>query len=36
MEDGRIFLKNLRDTFFDNDLSNEPNFDLIYLPGQYL
>ncbi len=29
MEDRRIFLKNLRDTFFNKDLSNEPNFDLI-------
>jgi hypothetical protein len=33
MEDGRIFLKNLRDTSSNKDLSNEPNFGLIHLAG---
>jgi hypothetical protein len=32
----RIFLKNLRDTTFNKDLSNEPNFGRIHLAGQYL
>jgi hypothetical protein len=36
MGDGRIFLKILRDTSFNKDLSNEPNFGLIHLAGQYL
>ncbi len=36
MEDGRIFLKNLRDTSFNKDLSNEPAFGRIHLAGQYL
>ncbi len=36
MEDGRIFLKNLRDTSFNKDLSNKPNFVLIHLAGQHL
>ncbi len=36
MGDGRIFLKNLRDTPFNKDLSNEPNWGLIHLAGQYL
>jgi hypothetical protein len=34
--DGRIFLKNLRQTSSNKDLSNEPNFGLIHLVGQYL
>jgi hypothetical protein len=33
---GRIFLKSLRDTSFNKDLSNEPNFGRIHLAGQYL
>ncbi len=32
-EDGRIFLKNLRDTSINKDLSNEPNFGLTHLAG---
>jgi hypothetical protein len=36
MGDGRIFLKTSRDTSFNKDLSNEPNFDRIHLAGQYL
>jgi hypothetical protein len=38
MEDGSrwIFLKNLRETSFNKDLSNEPNFSRIHLAGQYL
>ncbi len=36
MGDGRIFLKSRRDTSFNKDLSNEPNFDLINLAGHYL
>jgi hypothetical protein len=36
MEDGRIFLKSLRDTSFNKDLSNEPTFGLIHLAGQNL
>jgi hypothetical protein len=35
MDNGLIFLKNLRHTFFKKDLSNEPNFGLIHLAGQY-
>ncbi len=31
MGGGRIFLKNLRDTTFNKDLLNEPNFDLFIL-----
>ncbi len=34
MGDGRIFLKSCRDASFHKDLSNEPNFDRIYLAGQ--
>ncbi len=30
------FSKNLRDTTFNKDLSNEPNFGRILLAGQYL
>jgi hypothetical protein len=30
------FLKNLCDTSFNKDLSNEPNFGRIHLAGQYL
>ncbi len=33
MGDGRIFLKTRRDTSFNKDLSNEPNFDRIHLAG---
>jgi hypothetical protein len=36
MGGGRIFLKNLRDTTFNKDLSNEPYFGWIHLAGQYL
>ncbi len=36
MGDGQIFLKNLRDTSFNKDLSNEPTFGRIPLAGQYL
>jgi hypothetical protein len=36
MGGGRIFLKSLRDTSFNKDLSNEPNFGWIHLAGQYL
>jgi hypothetical protein len=36
MGDVRIFLKTCRDTSFNKDLSNEPNFDRIHLAGQYL
>jgi hypothetical protein len=36
MGDGRIFLNNLRETSINKDLSNEPNFGLIHLAGQYL
>ncbi len=36
MGGGRIFLKSLRDTCFNKDLSNEPNFGRIHLAGQYL
>jgi hypothetical protein len=36
MEDGGIFLKSLRDTSLNKDLSNEPTFGLIHLTGQYL
>jgi hypothetical protein len=35
MGGGRIFLKSLRDTSFNKDLSNEPNFGLDHLAGQY-
>ncbi len=34
--DGRIFLKSLRDTSFNKDLLNEPNFGWIRLAEQYL
>ncbi len=34
--DGGIFLKTCRDTFFNKDLWNEPNFDRSHLAGQYL
>jgi hypothetical protein len=36
MGDGRIFLKNLRASLFNDDLSNEPNVGRIHLAGQYL
>ncbi len=36
MEDGRIFLKSLRDASFNKDLSNEPTFGRIHLAGLYL
>ncbi len=36
MGDGGIFIKTRRDAPFNKDLSNEPNFDRIHLPGQYL
>ncbi len=36
IRDGRILLKHPRDTSFNKDLSNEPNFGRIYLAGQYL
>ncbi len=36
MGDRWIFLKTRGDTSFNKDLSNEPNFDRIHLPGQYL
>jgi hypothetical protein len=36
MEDGQIFSKNLRDSLFNDDLSNEPNFGRIHLAGQCL
>jgi hypothetical protein len=36
MGDGLIFLKTRRDTSFNKDLLNEPNFDQIHLAGQYL
>ncbi len=35
MGDGRIFLKNLRNTSFNKDLSNEPTFGRIHLAGHY-
>jgi hypothetical protein len=34
--DGRIFLKNLRASLFNDDLSNEITFSQIHLAGQYL
>jgi hypothetical protein len=36
MGDGQIFLKSRHDISFHKDLLNEPNFDRIYLAGQYL
>ncbi len=36
MGGGRIFPKNLRASLFNYDLSDEPNFGLIHLNGQYL
>ncbi len=36
MGDGRIFLKDRRASFFNKDLSNNPNFGRIHLAGQYL
>ncbi len=36
MGDGRIFLKNLRASLFNDNLSNEPNFGQIHLAGVYL
>ncbi len=36
MGDELIFLKSLRDTSFNKDLSNEPTFGQIHLAGQYL
>ncbi len=35
MGDGKILLKILRDTSLNKNLSNEPNFGLIHLAGQY-
>ncbi len=35
MGDGWIFLKNLSALLFNDDLSNEPNFDWIHLAGQF-
>jgi hypothetical protein len=34
--DSRIFFLNYRGSLFNDDLSNEPNFSLIYLAGQHL
>ncbi len=34
MGDGRIFLKNIRDASFNEDLWNEPNLGWIHLAGQ--
>jgi hypothetical protein len=31
-----VIKKNLRASLFDDNLSNEPNFDRIHLAGQYL
>jgi hypothetical protein len=36
MKGGRIFLEDHRASFFNDDLSNEPNFSQIHLAGQYL
>ncbi len=36
MGDGQIFLKNLDDTSFYENLSNEPTFGRIHLAGQNL
>ncbi len=36
MGGGRIFLKTFRTSLFNEDLSNEPNFDRIHLTGQCL
>ncbi len=36
MGDGRIFLKNLGASVFNDDLSKESNFGQIHLTGQYL
>ncbi len=36
MGDVRIFLKTRRDASLNKYLSNKPNFDRIYLAGQYL
>jgi hypothetical protein len=36
MGEGRIFLKNLHTSPFDEDLSNELDFGRIHLTGQYL
>ncbi len=36
MGDERIFIKNLRDSSFSKDLSNEPTFGRIHLAGKYL
>jgi hypothetical protein len=36
MGGGQLFLKNLCDTTFKKDLSNEPNFGRIHLAEQYL
>jgi hypothetical protein len=36
MDPAKIRLKILCDTSFNKDISNEPNFSLIHLAGQYL
>ncbi len=36
MGGGQIFLKTFRTSLFNDDLSNEPNFGLIHLAGEYL
>ncbi len=36
MGDEHIVSKKLRASLFNDDLSNEPNFSRIHLPGQYL
>jgi hypothetical protein len=36
MGGGWIFIKNLRETSFNKDLLNEPNFGRIHLAGGYL
>ncbi len=36
MEGARIFLQTFRDSLFNDDLSNEPNYGRIHLAGQYL
>jgi hypothetical protein len=36
MGDGRIFLKRLRDTFFNKELWNVPNLGLIHLAGHQI
>ncbi len=36
MGNGRIFLKTIRASLFNDNLSNGPNFGRIHLAGQYL